>query len=122
MSIFPRKTLVRDFNKKFSIMHLLLWQKTVLHTTTLTPCKARQVLLDLLFSTNQGSGSEMTFAAGATKINLKNLKCVAIIDDLRQETIWRLQLYRGNYRFEPLTNSGRSLTWAYTLIALKSSS
>ena len=36
-------------------------------------CKARQTLRDLL-STNQGNGSEMTFAAGATKINLKSLK------------------------------------------------
>ena len=36
-------------------------------------CKARRVLRDL-FSTNQGSGSELTSVAEATKINLKNLK------------------------------------------------
>ena len=35
--------------------------------------KARHVLCGL-FSTNQGNGSEVTFVAGATKINLKNLK------------------------------------------------
>ena len=36
-------------------------------------CKARQVLR-VLFSTNQGNGSDMTFVAAATKISLKNLK------------------------------------------------
>ena len=36
-------------------------------------CKARQVLRDL-FSINQRIGSEKTFLAGATKVNLKNLK------------------------------------------------
>ena len=36
-----------------------------------------------------------------------------------QETIWRNQLY-SDERFEPLTNSGRILTWAYELKALKS--
>ena len=35
--------------------------------------KARQVLWNL-FNTNQVNGSEMTFVAGATKINLKNLE------------------------------------------------
>ena len=48
-------------------------KKTVMHTTTLMDCKARQVLRDL-FSTNQGNGSEMTFVAGASKINVRNLK------------------------------------------------
>ena len=43
----------------------------------------------------------------ATKISLKNLKT------------WRHQLYSDG-RFETLTNSGRSLTWAYKLKALKS--
>ena len=39
-------------------------------------CKARQVLHDLFgsFSINQRNGSEITFVAGATKVNLKNLK------------------------------------------------
>ena len=35
--------------------------------------KARQVLRDL-FSTNQVNGSEMTFVARATKVNVKYLK------------------------------------------------
>ena len=48
-------------------------KKSVLHTTSLMHCKARQVLRDL-FSTDQGNGSDMTFVAGATKINLKNVK------------------------------------------------
>ena len=51
----------------------------------------------------------MTFVAGATKINIKNLKT------------WKHQLYSGG-RSEPLTNSGRSPAWAYKLEALKSSS
>ena len=37
-------------------------------------CKARQVLRDL-FRTNQGNGSEMTFVAGATKVNLAMIGC-----------------------------------------------
>ena len=45
----------------------------------------------------QGNDSDMTFVAGATKINLKNLKT------------WKYQLYSDG-TFEPLTNSGRSLT------------
>ena len=48
-------------------------KKAVLHTTTLMHYKARHVLHNL-FSADQGNGSYMTFAAGATKINLKNLK------------------------------------------------
>ena len=56
---FPEETFLRDFNKQF----LKLMKKAVLHTTTLMHCKARQ-----------GYGSEMTFVAGATKVNLKNLK------------------------------------------------
>ena len=48
-------------------------KKTVLYTTTLMHCKARQVLRNL-FRTNQGKGSDMTFLLGATNINLKNLK------------------------------------------------
>ena len=35
--------------------------------------KARHCLRDL-FSDNHGNGSEMTYVAGVTKINLKNLK------------------------------------------------
>ena len=36
-------------------------------------CKAREVLRDL-FRINERNGSEMTFMAEATKVNLKNLK------------------------------------------------
>ena len=48
-------------------------KKTVLHIIILMHYKARQVLRDL-FSANQGNGSEMTFVARATKINVKYLK------------------------------------------------
>ena len=48
-------------------------KKAVLHKTTPMHCKAKQVLRDL-FSTNQGNDSEMTFVAGATKVNLKNFE------------------------------------------------
>ena len=92
-------------------------KKAVLHTTTLTHCRARQVLLDL-FNTNQVNGSSITFVAGVTKINLKNLKIYLLLDDLMQETIWGHQLYKDG-RFEPLANSGRSFTWGYKLKALK---
>ena len=57
----------------FLKINVLLWQKAVLHVTTLILCKARQVLRDL-FNTNQGNDSDITFVAGATKINLQNLK------------------------------------------------
>ena len=60
-------------------------KETVLHTTILMHCKARKVLLNL-FITNQRNGSEMRFVAGATKINLKNLK-TSFFNDLMQATI-----------------------------------
>ena len=44
-----------------------------MHAATLIHCKAKQVLRDL-FSINQENGSDVTFNAGATKGNLKNLK------------------------------------------------
>ena len=44
-----------------------------MHATTPMHCKARQVLGDL-FSINQKNGSDVTFNAGATKVNLKSLK------------------------------------------------
>ena len=53
--------------------NLTFMKKAALHMITLIHCKARQVLLNL-FSTNEGNVLEITFAAGATKINLKNLK------------------------------------------------
>ena len=61
-------------------------KKVAVHTTALIHCKARQILRDL-FSTNQGNGSEMIFVAGATKINLKNLKTYLCLDGLMQATI-----------------------------------
>ena len=48
-------------------------KKAILYTITLMHNKVGQVLR-VLFSTNQGNGSEMTFATGATKIHLKNLE------------------------------------------------
>ena len=92
-------------------------KKAVLHTTTLMHCKARQVLRDL-FGTTKGNGSVMTFVAGATNNRVKNLKTVLWLDDMMQATSCRHQLYSDRI-FEPLTNSGRSLTWAYKLKALK---
>ena len=48
-------------------------KKAVLQTINLRHCKSKQVLRDI-FSTNQGNDSELTFAAVATKTNLKHLK------------------------------------------------
>ena len=70
---FPGKKLVVGFQLTVFEDKRTFMKKTVLHTTTLMHCKAWQVLRDL-FSTNQGNGSEIRFVAGATKINLKNLK------------------------------------------------
>ena len=61
-------------------------KKAALHTAVPMHGKARQVLHDL-FSINQGNGSEVTFVALATKVNLKNLKSLLWLDDLMQETI-----------------------------------
>ena len=83
-------------------------KKVVPQTTTLMPCQITQVSGNV-FDTNQANGLNMTSMAGATKINLKNLKTC------------RHQLYNDG-RFEPLTNSNRSLSLAYKLKALKSSS
>ena len=64
---FHGKTFLQDFNKQ-----LLLRKKAALHTTSLTQCKARHVLWNLL-STNQENDSEIIFPAETTKINLKKL-------------------------------------------------
>ena len=62
-------------------------KKVALNTTTLMQCKARQGLSDLL-STNQGNCSELLRKlAGATKINLKNLKTYLCLNDFMQATI-----------------------------------
>ena len=61
-------------------------KKAALHTAVPVHGKARQVLHDL-FSINQGNGSEVTFVALATKVNLKNLKSLLWLDDLMQATI-----------------------------------
>ena len=66
---FSGKTLLQDFNR---VKHTFM-KKAVLHITTLMQYRARQVLHHL-FSTNQGNDSNMTYAAGAAKINFKNLK------------------------------------------------
>ena len=54
-------------------------------------CKARQVYLSYLL--DQENGSKMAFVAGATKINLNNLKTELKLDDLMHEIIRRHQLY-----------------------------
>ena len=53
-------------------------KKAVLHTAILTHCKARHVSGDL-FGINQGNVSEITFVAGATKINVKNFENLVMI-------------------------------------------
>ena len=70
---FPGKTFFAGFQLTVFENKRTFMKKAVLHTTTLIHYKARQVLRDQ-FSTNQRNGSEMRFVAGATKINLKNLK------------------------------------------------
>ena len=70
---FPGKKLFAGFKLTVFEDKRSFMKNVVLHTTTLMHCKAWQVSCDL-FSANQGNGSEMTFAAGGTKINLKNLK------------------------------------------------
>ena len=94
-------------------------KKAELHTTIMMHCKAREVWPDL-FSTNQGNGSKMTFVAGTNNVHMKNLKTWLWLDDMMQATFCRYQLYSDG-RFEHLTNSGRSLTWAYKAKALNSS-
>ena len=64
-------------------------------------CKSRQILRDL-FSTNQGNSLEMTFVAGATKINIAMLGWFDAGNNLK------LSIILSNI-LEPLTNSGRSL-------------
>ena len=45
----------------------------MLHAAILMNCKTRQVLRDIS-RTNQGNDSVMAFVAGASNINLSNLK------------------------------------------------
>ena len=70
---FPGKKLFAGFKLTVFEDKRTFMKKAVLHTTTLMHCKAWQALCDP-FSTNQGNGSEIRFAAGGTKINFKNLK------------------------------------------------
>ena len=67
MSKVSWKYIFVGFQQQFSKVNLLLWKKAVLHTTTLT----HWYILGDLSGTNQGNSLEMTFVAGATKINLK---------------------------------------------------
>ena len=64
----------------------VLENKRTFMKRVLMHCKARQILRDL-YSTNQGNGSEIIFMAGATKINLKNLKIYLFLNDLMQARI-----------------------------------
>ena len=59
--------MLRELNKQFSKINLLLWKKAVQHKNTPMHSKARQV-------TDEGNGSEITFVAEAYKSNLKDLK------------------------------------------------
>ena len=52
-------------------------KKAALQTTILIYCKARQVLRNLL-SNSEENGSEMTFAEGTTKINLKKFENLTV--------------------------------------------
>ena len=59
--------------KLFSKINLLSSKKALLHTATMIHCKAGEFLRFLL-STTQENDLEVTFLAGATKVNLKNLE------------------------------------------------
>ena len=103
----------------------LMFQNTILEDFCKTYVYQIQVAkLDKFYGIylilNQANESEITFVAEVTKINFKNFKTYLWLDDSIWETIWRHQCYRDG-RFEPSVNSGRSLTWAYKLKALKSS-
>ena len=65
-----RKRCLCAIPKRFFKNKLTFMKKAVIHATTLMHCKARQVFATI----NQGNGSEITFAAGATKVHVKNLK------------------------------------------------
>ena len=65
--IFPKRHFC-GISKTFFKNKLTFIKNAVLHTTTLIHCKAKQVLRDLR------NGSEITFAAGATKVHVKNMK------------------------------------------------
>ena len=62
MSKLSWKDIFTGFQNKFLKVNLLLWKKAVLYTTTLTHCKARQVLRDQ-FNSNQVNVSEIIFVA-----------------------------------------------------------
>ena len=61
------KHIFVGFQLTVSKINVLFWEKAFLHTTT---------LMHRIWpsTTNQGNDSEMTFVAGASKINLKYLK------------------------------------------------
>ena len=61
-------------------------KKAVLFTTTLMHCKVKQILRDL-FSTNQGSGSEIQFVAGVTEINLAMIGGLDVSNNLKASII-----------------------------------
>ena len=70
MSRISWKDISRDFNKQFTKINLLSWKKGC---TTYKHSDALQSYTRFTGS-NQVNGLEITFVAGVTKINLKNLK------------------------------------------------
>ena len=98
MSKVSWKYIFVGFQQQFSKVNILLWKKAVLHTTTLTHWH----ILGDLSGTNQGNSLEMTFVAGATKINIAMLGWFDAGNNLK------LSIILSNI-LEPLTNSGRSL-------------
>ena len=99
-----------------------LWKKAILHTTTLMHCKARQVLRDL-FSTYQGNDSDMTYVAGTTKINLKNLQNVnlwqilaEVLLELELKSIKIILAYLSNKLTQNLFNTCDHIIVCITLL------
>ena len=117
--MFPGETFLQVFNKQFSKTNILSWKKKVYWIQPLW-CTAK---LDKFYA-----------------ICFKPTEIMAQIWHLQQELlnltskIWKPSydwmtwcrqqsedISYGDGRFEPMTNSVRSLTWAYKLKALKSS-
>ena len=108
---FPGKTFLWDLNYQLLKINVLLWTKAVLHTTSTMHCKARQVLRDL-FSTDQGNSSDMTFVAGATKINLKTLKTWS-------HHLWEMWTFDKFWEKSYLSMSLKALKSSWRISAIK---
>ena len=105
------------FENKLSSM-----KKAVLHIFTLIQHKARQVLYAIYLVLTREMAQDWHLWHEVLKSTSNMWKPwfeKLWLGDFIQETIWRNQLY-SHERYEPLTNFGRNLTWAYELKALKS--